>query len=878
MKLAHVNILRGPNIWSIRRTNLIEMLLDLEELEELPTNKIPGFYERITALLPSLYSHRCSEGVEGGFFTRVKLGTWLGHVIEHIALELQTMADMPTGFGRTRSTDKKGVYHVVFSYVDEEAGKFAGRAAIDIAQALIDGTDFDIGETLMQLRNIWTKNKLGPSTGAIAREAASRGIPVLRLDDNSYLQFGYGKNQKRIDASIASTTSNIGVDIAGCKHRTKQVLTEARIPVPQGTLVRTHEELRAAVSDIGLPVVIKPAGGNHGNGAGINLNNWHAVFEAFEAARRYDENVVVEKYIEGCDFRVLVVNFKFIAAAKRIPACVVGNGISTIQQLIDHVNADPRRGDGHDNSLTKIVIDRDTTDILAKNKLSLDSVLPLGQHLPLKSTANLSTGGTSIDCTDNVHPMNRLMFERIARVINLDICGIDVMARDLTTPLRESGGAVIEVNAAPGLRMHLEPSEGTPRNVAKPIVDMLFPEYRNPRIPIIAITGTNGKTTTTRLIASIMKNAGFNTGFTTTDGIYIGDELIETGDCSGPASARKVLMDPSVNCAVLECARGGLLRSGLAFDRCDVGVITNIAEDHLGLNSINTIQQLARVKAVVAETVSDDGTAVLNADDDLVYAIAEDLDCNIALFSTNTNNPRIKEHQKKGGLTAVYDNGFIVAGYGFKRIIIEKASRCPITYEGKAEFNIANILAAVLASLARAVPVSMIRQTITEFQPSTENTPGRINLFDFGSKRVILDYAHNPHGLRALGNFVTKLDCRRLIGMITGVGDRRDQDIMAIGEEAARIFDSIIIRHDADLRGRTVEQMNALLLSGIRKADQNMQVMISSEESEAIEIALGQTADDDILVLLVDDTKQCIKLLKKKLDEFRSMHVEKQII
>ncbi|MEI6948062.1 cyanophycin synthetase [Paraflavisolibacter sp. H34] len=656
MKLLEVKVLRGPNYWSIRKQKLIQMLLDLEDLEFRPTNEIPGFYEGIKALMPSLYNHYCSEGHPGGFFERVKDGTWMGHVIEHLALELQTLAGMSTGFGRTRGAGKEGVYFVVFSYCEEEEGLYTAGAALRLAEALIRGEAFDIAKEVDTIKSLWHKEKLGPSTHSITAEALRRDIPVIRLDASSTVQLGYGSKQKRIDAAMTSYTGIIGVEIAGNKEVTKKVLAEALVPVPAGRILTCVDQLKAAIEEVGFPLVIKPLNANQGKGATTHLTTWQDATAAFVRAKEFSEEVIVEKFITGNDFRALVVNYKFVAAALRTPAAVTGDGLHTIAQLIDRVNADPRRGQGHENSLTAIRVDEVTWELLAKKNYRLDTVLPKDRVLHLKPTANLSTGGTATDVTDTVHPANIRLFERIAHLIGLDVCGIDVMAANLSEPIKQSGGAVIEVNAAPGLRMHLQPSAGQPRNVAAPIIDMLFPT-NDGRIPIVAITGTNGKTTTTRLLAHIVQHEGYCTGYTTTDGIYINGEQLNDGDAAGPASGRLILRDHSVEFAVLECARGGMLRSGLPFDKCDCAIVTNVASDHLGMGGIHTIEQLAKVKAIVPESVKETGYAVLNADDDRVYAMKDRVHCKVALFSLFPDNARIEQHCAEGGLAAFVDDG-----------------------------------------------------------------------------------------------------------------------------------------------------------------------------------------------------------------------------
>ncbi|MFZ1260705.1 MAG: cyanophycin synthetase, partial [Chitinophagaceae bacterium] len=828
MQILEIKVLKGPNYWSVRRTKLIQMKLDLEEKENMPTNKITGFRERLEKLLPSLYEHRCSVGKPGGFFERVDEGTWMGHVIEHIALEIQTLAGMDTGFGRTRTPDgeKEGVYYVVFSYMEEDAGLYAAKAAVRIAHSLIEGTEYDLANDIQQMREIREDTRLGPSTGCIVDEAAKRGIPYIRLNKASLVQLGYGVNQKRIRATIASTTSNIAVDIACDKEETKMLLEAAEIPVPRGTVIRTEEGMDAAIAKYGYPLVIKPIDGNHGKGNTTNITNRQQAIKAFEAAKAYSRSVIIERFLTGYDFRCLVINNKFICAALRTPASVVGDGIHNIQWLIDETNRDPRRGFGHEKVLTQITIDQFTQKMMDDAEITLDHIPSNGERVLLKPTANLSTGGTSTDVTDEVHPANIFMFERIARIIGLDICGIDVMATDLRTPVAENGGAILEVNAAPGFRMHIDPSEGLPRNVAEPVVDMLFPKGSAGRIPIIAITGTNGKTTTTRLTAHIAKSAGKKVGYTTSDGVYIQNQLMMKGDCTGPVSSTFVLKDPTVDFAVLECARGGILKSGLAFQNCEVAVVTNVAADHMGLGGIHTLEAMAKVKAVVPETVFPHGYAVLNADDDLVYKMKKDLKCNIGLFSMDENNPRIKAHCAENGLACVYENGYVTIMKGNWKIRVLPARDIPLTYEGKAVHNINNCLPAVLSSyLFRDITIDDIKTGLQTFIPSESLTPGRLNFFHFKHFTMLADFAHNPHGLKLLCDFVSKLDYPIKIGVISGTGDRRDEDIRELGEISARYFDEIIIRCDKNLRGRTAEEIIELLQQGIRNVNPDIPII-----------------------------------------------------
>ncbi len=871
MKILEIRALDGPNYWSIWRHKLIAMKLDLEEMEEKPSNKIPGFIGRLEKMLPSMYEHRCSEGYRGGFFDRVEQGTWMGHIVEHIALEIQTLAGMEVGFGRTRGTGEYGIYNVVFAYTEERVGRFAARAAVDIVQALIDGKEYDLATDIQRMREIREQERLGPSTGSLVNEACARGIPHIRLNKHSLVQLGYGINQRRVQATIASTTSSIAVEIAGDKEETKYLLQKANIPVPTGEIVYNESELKEAIENIGYPLVTKPINGNHGKGASINIQNLEQAIEGFKAAQKYDKAVIIEKYITGHDHRLLVINYKFVAAAKRVPAMVKGDGKSTIQELIDEVNKDPRRGYGHEKVLTAIKVDNNTRTILKEKNLTLDSVIPQGEELYLKTTANISTGGTAIDVTDMVHPYNIFMAERIARIIGLDICGIDLMTPDITVPVNENGAAVLEVNAAPGFRMHVAPTQGLPRNVAEPVIDMLFPPGSDARIPIIAVTGTNGKTTTTRLIAHMVKTMGYKVGFCTSDGIYIQNRMVERGDTTGARSAEFVLKDPTVNFAVLECARGGILKSGLGFHNCDIGIVTNIAADHLGLKGINTLDDLARVKAVVPESVFPEGYAILNADDDLVYAMRKTLDCKIALFSMDENNPRILRHCENGGLAAVAENGFITICKGDWKIRVSKIVNIPLTFSGKALFMIQNILPAVLAGYVRNFKIEDMKLALETFIPSPAQTPGRMNIFRFKDFQLMVDYAHNPAGMKAVSKFLEKIDDAPKVGVIAGVGDRRDEDIICVGEIAATMFDEIIIRHDKDMRGRKENEVNDLLLQGIEKSSTNKKVTIVKDEAEAIEFAINNAQKGSFITIcsdVVQETLETVMSYKEKEDAF----------
>jgi cyanophycin synthetase len=878
MKIIDIRVMRGPNYWSIRRHKLIVMKLDIEELEEAPTNKIPGFSERLEKIFPTMYEHECSEGHPGGFFKRVKEGTWMGHVVEHLALEIQTLAGMNVGFGRTRSSGQHGVYNVVFNYMEEKAGVFAARAAVRIAEALIKGVDYDLDSDIQKLREIREDERLGPSTGSIVDEAIKRKIPWIRLNKHSLVQLGYGKNQHRIQATVASTTSSIAVEIACDKEETKNLLEASSIAVPKGYVVYDEEDLASAVKRIGYPVVLKPVGGNHGRGATINVKDWETAVTALASAKRVSRGVIVERFITGFDYRLIVINYNFVAGARRTPAMVTGDGKHTIKELVDIVNSDPRRGYGHEKVLTSIKIDDMTLGMLEEKGLTVDSVVKKNEIVFLKRTANLSTGGTSTDVTEVVHPYNVFMAERIARIIGLDICGIDIMAPDISIPINENGGAVLEVNAGPGFRMHIAPAEGLPRNVAEPVLDMLYPPGSSARIPIIAVTGTNGKTTTTRLIAHIVKTMGYKVGFTTTDGIYIQNRMVEAGDCTGPLSAEFVLRDPTVEYAVLECARGGILKAGLGFHNCDISIVTNVAADHLGLKDINTLEEMARVKGVVAESVLPDGYCILNADDDLVYEMRKGIQANVALFSLDENNPRIKKHCEAGGIAGIVENGYITICKGTWKIRVDKVVNIPLTFSGKAIFMIQNVLPAVLAGFLQGFKVEEIRLALETFIPSPTQTPGRMNMFQFRKFSVMVDYAHNPAGFLAIARFLDKIEAAPKVGIIAGVGDRRDEDIIQLGTVASQMFDEIIIRQDKNLRGRSESEIIELMMQGIKSDSPDKKVTVIPKESEAIDYAIKNAVKGSFIVICSDVVPDALDQILKYKEEEDHFEIHKEDI
>ena len=873
MKILKVQTLRGPNYWSIRRPKLVVMRLDLEELADKPSDVIPGFYEGLTEALPSLVEHFCSPGCRGGFLSRVREGTMMGHIVEHVALELQELAGMVVGFGRTRETADLGTYQVVFEYQDEQAGRYAARAAVRLCQSIIETGHYpqeELAQDLQDLRSLQAEASLGPSTETLIKEAEARGIPWVQLSARAMIQFGYGVHQKRIQATLSNRTGILAVELASDKEGTKQILREAGVPVPRGTVIGYLDDLEGAIADVGgYPIVIKPLDGNHGRGITINITSWAQAEAAYDAAKEVSREVIVERFYQGRDHRVLVINGKVVAVAERVPAHVVGDGSSTIKALIEQTNEDPLRGEGHENVLTKLEVDRTTWQLLEQQGYNLETVLPEGEIFYLRATANLSTGGIAVDRTDDMHPENIWLAQRVAKIIGLDIAGIDVVTPDISRPLREVDGVIVEVNAAPGFRMHVCPSRGIPRNVAEPVLSMLFPPGVPSRVPIIALTGTNGKTTTTRLTAHIFKQTGQVVGYTTTDGTYIGDYLVEPGDNTGPQSAQLILQDPTVEVAVLESARGGILRSGLAFTACDVGVVLNVAADHLGLGDINSIEQMAQVKGVVAETVIPGGYVVLNADDPLVAAMADRVKGQIAYFSMNPDSPLLRSHTQQGGLAAVYENGYLSILKGDWTLRIEQAVNVPLTLAGRAPFMIANALAASLAAFAQGVRIEDIREALMTFQASTEQTPGRMNLVNLGRYHALVDYAHNAHSYEALGGFVKNWPGER-IGVVGGPGDRRNEDFVTLGKLSAQMFDRIIIKEDDDTRGRPRGEAASLITEGIVQVKPDARYETILDEVTAIQTALDAASLNGLVVILPESVTRAISLINARRPEEKS--------
>jgi cyanophycin synthetase len=865
MKILETRVYRGPNLYAL--WPVIRLRLDLGELERYPTAELPGFAERLLELIPSLHEHGCSYGEDGGFVRRMTEdeGTWLGHVLEHVAIELQVLAGTPVTFGKTRSNGlPAGQYWVIYSYIEEAVGLAAGDLALRMIRHLLpperedhDPSPFDFRAEFEDLVRLTQRRALGPSTAALVAAADERGIPWIRLNEGSLVQLGYGKYQKRIQATLTSETRQIATEIASDKRLTHQILEQLGLPVPRQSLVYDAEEAVEEAERLGYPVVVKPLDGNHGNAVAINLKNPDQVRDAYEKARGLSPRVIVEACQTGHDYRILVVDGRVVAVAQRVPGHVTGDGEHTLAQLVEIVNGDPRRGFGHEKVLTRIEVDDQAHRLLAQEGLTLESVPEKGRVVYLRSTGNLSTGGTSIDKTDVIHYDNRMMAERGVKAIGLDVGGVDFISPDISRSYREAGGAIVEINAAPGFRMHVAPTEGKPRDVAGPVIDMLFPRGTRYRIPIAAITGTNGKTTTTRMVGHILKLAGFKVGMATTDGVYIDGVLTVRGDMTGPWSSQIVLRDPSIDAAVLESARGGIVRSGLSWRKCSVGAVLNVAADHLGLGGIDNLEDLARVKQIIAE-VSED-YCVLNADDPRVARMAEHSPAEPIYVTLDRNNELVRQHIRKKGRAVALEEGLnghmLVLYQGEKQTPLLWARHVPATVDGRALYNIQNAMFAAAIAHGMGVGVENIRQGLRTFTTDFFQAPGRLNFYHEHPFRVLLDYAHNAHSMEAVARMVLELAVHgRRIGVIASPGDRRDEDIRALARAAAPAFDLIQIREDDDLRGRQPGEVGGLLREGLLAAgfpEERICPDVLGEE-EAVLRALEMARAGDLVVIFGD--------------------------
>ena len=857
----------GPSLYA--HFPVIRLEVDLGPLEEWPSAKLgPDFTDRLIAALPGLHEHGCSFGEPGGFIRRLTEdeGTWMGHILEHVAIEIQNVAGEAVTFGKTRGNGVTGHYHVIYQYEQEDVGLEAGRLGLMLLHSLLppdlrpEGSvppDFDFAAERDEFIHFSQRRALGPSTAALVRAAEERRIPWIRLNEQSLIQFGHGRFQQRVQATITSRTPHISVELASDKEETNRILAHLGLPVPHQRLVHREEDAVTAAERIGYPVVVKPFNANHGRGISIHVTTEEQVRAAFEVAREHSRSVIVESFITGDDHRMLVINGELVAVSRRVPGHVVGDGVHTIEQLVDQVNADPRRGIGHEKVLTRLVFDHQAETMLEKLGYTRDTVPPAGEPVFLRSTGNLSTGGTATDVTDQVHPDNVEMAMRAVKAIGLDVGGVDFLTTDITESYKDIGGAICEINAAPGFRMHMAPSEGRARDVAGPVLDMLFPPGTPSRIPIAAVTGTNGKTTTARMLAHIQKLAGQTVGLTSTDGVYIDGQRTVAGDMTGPVATRMVLSDPNVDVAVLEIARGGLLRAGMGVRHCDVGAVLNIKSDHLGLRGVGTLDELAKVKRIVVEVARD--TAILNADDPLCLKMADYTSAKHLCYVTmDPTHALVGEHIRAGGRGVVLESGIkgqmiTIYDHG-AHIPLLWTHLIPATLEGRALHNVQNAMFAAAMAFSMGLKLEDIRHGLRTFDTTFFQAPGRMNIFDEHPFKVILDYGHNPAAVEAMCQLVERLEVvGRRICVLSAPGDRRDQDIADVGRIAAGCFDRYILRRDDQPRGRGPDEVphilrDALLAAGVAAE----QILVIPDEQVATDTALREAQPGDLLLIFGD--------------------------
>ncbi|OCA85666.1 cyanophycin synthetase [Bacillus sp. FJAT-27225] len=854
MRIKRVRYLKGPNYFNYKPTIWIE--LDLEELEFSPSNTLPGFNEALLKSIPSLKDHTCSRGYEGGFVERLNEGTWMGHILEHIAIELQFLAGIKVRRGKTLTGSKKGIYYVTYDYREPKSGYYAFLAAMELVERILNGeAEVEIKPYIDKIEHLYYEHKLGPSTEAIYNAAFERGIPVERVGSESLVRLGTGRKQKFVQATITSQTSHIAVENSCDKQITKSLLAGAGLPVPKGETASSLEEIFDAAERIGFPVVIKPLNGRQGRGVFTNIKNREELFSILNCLEHPEPNYIVERYYEGNDFRLLVVDDQLVAASMRIAPFVIGNGRDSIKDLIEEENNNPLRGDGHEKPMSKIPLNSIVACYLEKSNLTLDSVPEPGRVIQVVGNANLSTGGQAIDVTDEVHPTIRRMAIAAAKAIGLDVAGIDVISPDIKKKLGRNETTIVEVNAAPGIRMHHYPSKGTPRNVGKAIVDYLYKTREESSIPIISITGTNGKTTTTRLVKHFLERDGYTVGMTNSDGVYIGDQTIDEGDCSGPISARKILHSHEVDAAVLETARGGILREGLAFRQCDVGIVTNVSEDHLGLDGIEEFGQLVKLKRLIPEVVMEGGYCILNADDSEVVQMAAYTRGNIIYTSLSHMNQHI--HQAiENGWTVWYlneDEWIECVEDGVKTRLLP-VSDIPVTINGKARYNISNLLQAFAAAYSQGVSIERLKEKALTFKPDHEQSRGRFNTFQLGGRTIIIDYAHNIAGMLAFFDTARHFKGGTTTAVISSPGDRQDHEIREMARIAVRNADRIIFREDADLRGRAPMETATMMLEAAlkEKGMSRKQFFVVLDELQSYHDAWNRSKEGDTLIFLYE--------------------------
>jgi len=861
MDIRKVLTLRGPNIWA--NFPVIEAWVDLGEWKDRSSDSIPGFNQRLMSWLPTLVEHRCSAGKRGGFFERLERGTYMAHILEHVVLELETLAGVEVGFGRARETSDEGVYKVVFRYREEKLARACLTTARDLIMAAAEDQPFDVAGAVAQLRETAGQNLLGPSTQSIVDAAIDRNIPYRRLDDQSLIQLGYGAKLRRIRAAETDQTGAVAESIAQDKNLTRTLLQAAGVPVAQGYAVASVEDAWETAEYIGVPVVVKPRDGNQGRGVATNLTTKEQVEAAYAAALQESSSVIVEKFVAGNDYRLLVVNGKLVAASRREPAQVMGDGRHTVAELVAIENRDPRRAEHHSGILSTIHIDDVATNVLKDQGFTADSIPPAGQLVLIRRNANLSTGGTAIDVTELVHPEVAARAIDAAKVVGLDIAGIDVIAADITKPLEAQGGIVVEVNAAPGLRMHLAPSTGEPRPVGEAIVDMMFAPGDDGRIPIAAVTGTNGKTTVTRFLAHVVRGTGKTVGMTCTDGIYINDRRVDSDDCSGPSSAGCVLMNPNVEAAVFETARGGILRAGLGFDECDVAVITNVGVgDHLGLNYINTVEELAKVKRVIVDVVGENGTAVLNANDPHVVAMAPYCQGHVLFFALDGDNPVIRRHRAEGGRAVFVKGKTIYLAQGAHEEPLLNVDRIPMTFSGRISFEVENAIAVIGAAWAMGIPRETIIRQACCFATDESKVPGRFNVMKVWGATVVVDYGHNADSLRAMVQALQTFPHKKCSALYSMAGDRRDADLVNIGEMLGNAFDRVILYEDHCTRGRAPGRIAELMREGLARGKRVKEVESIQGAIPSMEYALNTVESGELLLLQADTIDESVNFVR----------------
>ncbi len=867
MEFRKILTLRGPNIWA--NFPVLEAWVDLGPYNDSCSSEIPGFNERLKSWFPSMIQHRCSVGEVGGFFQRLDRGTYPAHILEHVTIELQCLCGTDVGFGRARAIDEDaGLYRVIVEFEQEQLGHACLQAGREILLAALKGQDYDVESKLAELRALAHEVRLGPSTRSIVEAARQREIPVRRVNGQNLVQLGYGARQRKIWTAETDHTSAIAEAIAKDKQLTRQMLQTVGVPTPDGRIVKCAEDAWQAAQEIGLPVVVKPQDGNFGRGVATNLLTREQVIKAYELAKPEGDGVIVEKYAEGADFRLLVVGDKLVAAARREPAHVVGDGQSSIRELVDIENCNPLRSDGHATSLSFLPLDGLSLEVLATQGFTPESVPATSQRVLIRRNANLSSGGTATDVTDFVHPEIAARAIDAAKAVGLDICGIDIVCRDISRPLEAQGGVVVEVNAGPGLRMHLHPSSGTPRPVGEAIVDMMFGEGRTGRIPIVAVTGVNGKTTTTRLAAHIFRTLGRRVGMTNTEGIYLDGRRIERGDCSGPQSAQKVLANPLVDVAVLETARGGVLRAGLGFDRCDVAVVTNIGEgDHLGLAGVNDLEMLAKVKRVIVDVVPPHGFAVLNAADPLVAQMAQHCRGSVIYFAYSADNEVIVNHRAAGGRAVFVKRDFVVLAEGDVEIPLVALAQVPVTHGGRIRFQVENVLAAAAAASALGVPRDAIRSALESFSSHIDGSPGRFNLLEVRGATVVVDYGHNTSALSAILDTLKHFPHSRRRALYSAAGDRRDSDMIELGRMLGDHFDGVLLYEDRYVRGRTAGEIMRLMRQGVEQGGRVREIEEIRGSIAAVERALATVEHGELLLLQADEIDVTVDYLKTYLTD-----------